>query len=262
MQLKMWDIINNFEVILKTNLSHFITNQISNSNGKWTQERVLFFLIENKYLEKAELGEYIRYMNNIEENFWLSINHVTLSENLKFLKKIILKFQKNDNRKQNTNNYDILLKLFENFKEIKLFKEFYDCIEQEKGIETKKMHELDEFIWFLNQIRNSLAHTKTMQQSFYEMKIKWLRKKLNKKDGKRKELYVEKCNNIESIIEHNGKKIMLYSFYNKITTIHKKLIQTQASGTQTQVFRTQTQVFEKDLEKFTSEILKFGTKLN
>lgn len=43
MQLKMWDIINNFEVILKTNLSHFITNQISNSNGKWTQERVLFF---------------------------------------------------------------------------------------------------------------------------------------------------------------------------------------------------------------------------
>ncbi|AHH45554.1 hypothetical protein [Mesomycoplasma bovoculi] len=73
---------------------------------------------------------------------------------------------------------------------------------------------------------------------------------------------VEKCNNIESIIEHNGKKIMLYSFYNKITTIHKKLIQTQASGTQTQVFRTQTQVFEKDLEKFTSEILKFGTKLN
>lgn len=223
----IWNKMKKIELLLKTNLSHFITKEIERNSCD--QKKWLDFLLQKDYLKSDKKEEYVKYIKNIKQPFWFVVNQTTLKSNLTVLQTIIRQFQ--NPKKRNKEILDNLLDLLKNFIKINIFKEIYNILKNKKDLKNPVITKLNNFIDLLVKIRNNIAHTNTMQQWFYETRIELIVKELKNFISKQNEkqhnttknnywhlvkIKIIKCKDIQSMIEIENKTAMLYTFCTEI----------------------------------------------
>lgn len=218
----IWNKVKKIELLLKTNLSHFISKEIERNS--YEQKKWLDFLLQKGYLKCDKKEEYIKYIKNIKQPFWFAVNQTSLKINLTVVQTIIRQFQ--NPKKRNKETLENLLDLLKNFTKINIFKEIYHIFKSKKDLKDPVITKLNNFIDLLGKIRNNIAHANTMQQWLYETRVELIVKELknfiNKQNIKKNNYWhlvkikIIKYKDIQSMIEIKNKTAMLYTFCTEI----------------------------------------------